>query len=667
MMRGIVFLAPVFSTIGSLMHLSRKPLLFTVAWLGAVLLAVLAYSPGLPGAFVFDDIGSIANNPAIDLHALTAQGLLQAVLSAPVGGLLRPISTLSFALDAYLFGVSPGPFKITNIGIHLAVGALLWFLTRELFRAYRTSTDKSLDDDVIGWLSLAVSTLWLVHPLNLTSVLYTVQRDNSLSALFTSAAVLSYLVGRRRSGASGRFLIWLAAPLCTAVGMLCKENAALAPVFILVIEYTLLRFRGHDGALSPEVGGFFVAFLLLPMLAALAFAMARPGFFFSGYDGRGFTMYQRLLSESRVLLDYLRWSFIPDVRQLGLFHDDIPPSRGLLQPFTTLFSLAAVAVLFGAGVALRRRLPLLSLGILWFFAGQLMESTILPLELVFEHRNYLPLFGLILGTTGSAYLLAIEHGKAVMAKSLIVACILLLSLSTAARAADWRTELTFAVSESRHHPHSARALSELQWAYLNYVVTTRDTRLVPLVLDAAEKSKAADPTSINQEVALAYMYARLRDLDQAKLHLQAAAAGASTAVPSSTLQLALQTLLTMTASDNAPLFADMRLIFQHATGNPLLMSNVCYAGGIWNSFGVLQRKTDEIPGALEAMHRAITLCPTDPLMRTNFTDMLLSYGDTRDAAPQLATLGEVRDLRYQTEIRRLQQEYAEEIAAQGKK
>lgn len=649
------------------MNLSRNRLLFIATWLSTLVLGALVYLPGLPGAFVFDDYGSISNNPAIKLQALTGQGLLQAALSAPVGGLLRPISSLSFALDAFFFGVNPEPFKITNICIHLMVGALLWFLAREILRAFRASTGRELDDLTVSWLSLAVSTLWLVHPLNLTSVLYVVQRDNSLAAFFTVAALLSYMIGRRRSGVLGRLLIWLITPLFMISGMLCKENAALTPVFILVIEFTLLGFYAQDGSKSLEVRWFLAAFLLLPVLAAATFAALRPGYFFSGYDGRGFTLYQRLLSEPRILLDYLHWTLIPNLRQLALFHDDIKASQGLLNPATTLPCLLGLIGLITIGFMLHKKLPLFSFGILWFFAGQLMESTVLPLELAFEHRNYLPIFGLILGGVGTLYPLAAGHGRALVANTMLAACIVLLSLATAMRAADWHTELTYARSESSHHPHSARALAELQWAYLGYVVASKDTRVIPLVLDAAKRSEAADPGSINQEIALAYMYARLHDLSNAKLHFQVAANEVRTASPSSTLQIALQTLLTMIDTDNKPLFADMALIFRHAVQNPKLMSNICYGAGIWNSYGIFQRQTDEIPGALESTHRALSMCPGLVQVRANFVDLLLSYGDTRDAGPQLEILQSIHDLRYLPEIHRLQQQYAALKAAQDKR
>src|SRR5690242_340575 len=160
---------------------SRHTLLFLAAWFASLMLGASVYLPGLPGSFVFDDISNIIGNHSLTEPVTGLHDLLRYMLSAPVGGLLRPISTLTFMLDAHLFGIEAEPFKITNICIHLVVGVLLWCLARELLRAYRSSGSTSWDDRSIAWISLAISTLWLVHPLNLTSVLYAVQRDSSLA------------------------------------------------------------------------------------------------------------------------------------------------------------------------------------------------------------------------------------------------------------------------------------------------------------------------------------------------------------------------------------------------------------------------------------------------------------------------------------------------------
>lgn len=530
------------------MSLSRYPNLGFVAASIAVLAAgLLVYLPGLPGDFVFDDVGSIANNPMLQHIPPGLDGLVQALLSAPVGGLLRPISTLTFIADAKLFGISPAAFKLTNIAIHLAAGVMLWLVARELLRAYVPAPGRSLDERRVAWLSLAATAIWLLHPLNLTSVLYTVQRDNALAAVFTAAAMLSYLAGRRRerTGGGGGLLILVCTPALILLGLLCKENAALAPLLLLIAEFTLLHYRGRDDRPSLRARWFFVLFLALPALAIGLYFLERPAYFLAAYQIRDFTMYERLLSESRILLDYLRWVFVPDLTQLGLFHDDIAVSRGLLQPWSTLPCMVGILLMIAAAFLCRRRLPLLSFGILWFFAGHLLESTILPLELVFEHRNYLPCFGLLLGCVGTFHTLAADATQRRLVTVGLCCCVLLMGLVTAQRAYQWRSELEFARTETLHHPESARANSEVQWAYTRYILASRDLTLLPQAAAAAERSKALDPGSINQDIGLAYLWVQFKDYQQAHDRLQLAAQRVRDALFLKRVLLA-QMLLTLT-------------------------------------------------------------------------------------------------------------------------
>jgi len=622
-------------------------------------LGLAVYLPGLPGDFVFDDFSNIVSNPLVTSPVHSLNGLWQSMFSAPMGGLLRPISMLSFILNAELFGISPMGFKIVNIAIHLCCGIALCCVAREILRAYSSIRGKPLSASVIDWLSLASGALWLVHPLNLTAVLYSVQRETSLSALFTALAVLAYLVGRRRQKqGKGRVLIWLITPLCTCIGMLCKENAALTPLYLLVIEFTLLRFQGADGRASRGLHWYFVMFLLVPVLAVTGAMAIRPGFFFAAYGARDFTPYQRLLSESRILLDYLRWLAVPDLSQLGLFHEDILPSRGLLQPFSTLPSVAGIAVLLASAVWLRRRLPLLSFGILWFFAGHVMESTILPLELTFEHRNYLPGFGLILGIVGTLYPWAAERGYGRLAKGTLASVLAVLALSTAMRSFEWRSELSFAQYEAEHHPHSPRALTEVEWAYMRYAIVTGNAAAISATVTAADRAKAADPGSINQDVALAYMFAKLHDFPHARAALQSASRRAASTAPSSTQQLALQTLLQLTAPEDRPLFADIDTLYRDSIANPKVARLPCFASDMWNSLALFRQATEDVPLSLDAMHQAVALCPSKALLHANYARMLLGYGDFKDAKPQIDALRSLSDLRYLAELKSLEADYA---------
>ncbi len=633
---------------------------FLFALFAAFALGIAVYLPGLPGSYVFDDYSNIVRNPAIANTPEDVRGLLRAAFSAPVSGLSRPLSTLSFIASKELIGFTPEAFKLVNIGIHLACGLLLWFLAREILRAYARRQDSlALDPGQVAWLALAAVTLWLVHPLNLTAVLYIVQRETALAALFSIGAMWTYLAGRRRmlEGRDGRWLIWMWTPLLMVLGVLCKESAVLTPVYLLVTEFTLLGFRGRDGGRDRVALTFFGLFLILPFLAGGVLAALRPGFFFEGYVARDFTLYERLLTEARVLMDYLRWAALPDLRQLALFHDDFTVSRGLLQPLTTLLSLAGVAALLALAVACRRRLPLLSFGILWFFAGQLLESTVLPLELVFEHRNYLPLFGLILGCAGTVYVMAARAGG--LRAALLVFALLLPSFAfaTAMRAADWRSELAFAHAESAHHPGSARAATELQWAYMIYVMESSDRRAIPLAQQAAEQAKRLVPHSVTPDVGLAYMYASLQDWQAADTALASAAGRAGAADPDASLQLALQSLMQLDEPEDKPLFESIRRVYAGALGNPRVSPYPCYAAGIWNDYALFLEGAAGPADALGAMHQAVTLCPSYPAFHLNFANMLLHYGDARDAKLQIDALAAIDDFRYREDLRQLEEKY----------
>jgi hypothetical protein len=630
-----------------------------MACLTAALLVLTVYLPGLPGMFVFDDIANIVQNPALHILELSPGNLLQAMLSSPGGGLMRPLSMLSFALDYYFWGLSPFAFKFTNILIHLACGLSLGLVAREILIARAGDLRDALPRREIAWLSLGVALLWGVHPLDITAVLYAVQRDTCLAALFSALAMLAYLMGRRREreGRNGTWLIWFWTPLAIIAGILSKENAALVPLLLLLIEWLVLGFGGPAGRSRRRTLAFYGVFLLLPGIGVAALLVLHPATLFASYAGRDYGMVQRLLSESRILMDYLSWAVLPDLRQLGLFHDDIAASRDLLEPISTLMSCLAIAALLGLAMAVRKRLPLLSLGILWFFAGHLIESTVLPLELAFEHRNYLPLFGLIFGVTATLYIFARKRGEGRLVVAMLVIGTIAMSAATAVRASDWGSELSFARSEASHHPASPRALAELEWAYMNYVVSTGDRSVVPMVVKAAESSKQADGFSINQDVSMAYMFSRLRDLPQAQQYLTTAAGDAHTAHISSTLQFSLQTLIGMALPENRPLFPAMDSVFGNVLANPRLNTDACYTANMLNSQSLYLNNTLDIPGAIEAIHKAVQLCPSDGQLRANFARMLLRYRDLKDAKLQLDTLRAMHDLRRSAELKELQAQY----------
>src|SRR5215469_6778941 len=617
---------------------NRALALFVIAWLAVLSLGALVYLPGLPGGFIFDDYTNIINNSGLANHAFDIGSVISAIARSP--NVTRPLSTISFALNFSLFGDSPLSFKLTNIGIHLCVGIALFFLAREILRAYNLRTKQAIEAASIAWLSLAVSALWLVHPINLTSVLYVVQRETSLAALFMVLAAWSYLVGRRRQlgGKRGAMQIWILTPAATLTGLLCKENAALVPSYLLGMEFVLLGFRNKDGRLDRGIATFYGVFVIFPLCSLMGLLLVHPSMLLGGYAVRDFTLQERLLTECRVIVDYIRWIFMPDPRQLGLFHDDIAPSRGLFAPPTTCLAVFAVVMLIGSAFWCRKRLPLMSLGLFWFFAGHLMESTFIPLELVFEHRNYLPSFGLLFATVTNIYLFLREHRVQRFAIALGVLSLATLSLSTAIRASEWSSKLSFAQYEALHHPRSPRAIYELGWNYMALALTTNDKSLAQEAVTVFQEGKRLDPNTVLPDMAIAGMYVLFKDEVLAEKYLQISTDELRILRPDGTVLMALNSLLDLAPEGPHTLWPSMALVYRSALANPKFAMYPCFEADIWDSYGIFLKNTGDITAALHAMRNASSLCPGSVRIRMNFMLTLLNNGYVADGKLQLDEL-----------------------------
>ena len=426
----------------------------------AVLLTAIVYLPGITGGFAFDDYANIVQNRYLTDAPTNLDDLRKAVWSGEAGPFKRPIAMLSFALNNALTGHWPMGYKITNLVIHLINGVLAFFCALLLLKAHLNQRE---DSKKIVFLSAIAATVWLVHPLNLTSVLYVVQRMTSLAALFSFAAVIAYCLGRVAlidgKRLSATLLLLIAVPVTVMLGALSKENALLVLPTLGAVEYFLFRFRGTS---NQSTHYFRVTFQMLTIVCVLVASwylfLHRPEYLAAGFEGRPFTLLERVLTEMRVLWFYFSLLALPQLGQFGLFHDDILLSTGLLQPVSTL--AACLGVFFALSISLltARRWPMLGFCIVWYLIGHSMESTIFPLELVHEHRNYFPSFGIILGIT---YLMSvaferveIRHGSSVIT----VLIILTLSGLTYLRAQQWSDPVTLAITEAEHHPTSYRSV-----------------------------------------------------------------------------------------------------------------------------------------------------------------------------------------------------------------
>jgi len=371
---------------------------YPVLYILLIALTALVYANGLRGTFLFDDFVNLptlgASGPIRDTDSF-----LRFVTSGTADPLGRPVALASFLLDARDWPASPLPFKRTNLVVHLLNGLLLALLLRRLGRAMQTGGTTTHQRYELA--ALLGAAFWLLHPLFVSTTLYIVQREAMLPVTFTLAGLLFWLRARDAFRGGDVHTGWLGAllglGLCTVLATLSKANGALLPALALTIEWFFLRpIAAQDTAWSAQgrrqhrIATLYL--LLLPSIAVGTYLL------FAGWQGlmhgvpsvRPWTLGQRLLTEPRVLFEYLRLLWLPHPYTAGVFNDQIAASTSLWSPGGTLPALLGVFGLLAAACLMRRKAPAVALTIAFYFVGQSMESSTIPLELYFEHRNYLP-------------------------------------------------------------------------------------------------------------------------------------------------------------------------------------------------------------------------------------------------------------------------------------
>ena len=437
-----------------------EPRVRDLAWLfAALVLTTFTLWPGLQGPFVLDDIVNLL--PVTDwIHGqIGAEAVIFGNDSGPLG---RPLAMASFVLNAALGADAPFGFKLGNLILHLLTGLVIYALLSRLAR--RDPVFRALGP----WVPLGVTTLWLLHPMLVGTVLYVIQRMAMLSALFMLLAVLAYVIGRERlehgESRSGMAWILLGVPLATVLATLSKENGALAPLLCAAVEAGY--FRPAPGRRRPWIGGLTLWGGLVATVLAFALALAiRPDALFAQYAQMPFSMAERWLSQGPVLVDYLRGLLLPAGPTFSLFRDDYPVSRGWLDPPYTLVAWSVLAALAVSAWLMRHRNPAFATGLAIFAIGHLVESTFLPLHLYFEHRNYLPAVGVLwalagLLVAGGRLAAAHMHNAPRIFGAAAVLLVLAFAAGAHGRAGIWQSRETLIAQTLENYPDSRLARFE---------------------------------------------------------------------------------------------------------------------------------------------------------------------------------------------------------------
>lgn len=418
----------------------------TLAIILALVATAIGYSPAITGGFQFDDQANLAGlTKVVDLGSALAF-----VFSGFAGPLGRPLSLATFAAQASSWPTNPSDFLYVNICIHLINGALV------AWNVYLLGVLRKFELERSAWIAASTASLWMQLPLLASSSLLVVQRMTTLSATVMLLALVAYLKAREGiQHKPGRSVAWMTAAVVigSTLAALAKENGILLPTYILAIEALWLEPPSRIS--SRRWKSWTAGFLIAPSACIAIYLIAQLPYSDATIVARGFTGLDRLASQSIILGEYIKNAFIPNPKALGPFHDSWLDEH---QALTALCALATALLICVSAIAIRFRqsYPSLLFGLAWFASGHLLESTTVPLELYFEHRNYLPIIGPVFSLSNLLAPLSNQRHRSLVSIGL-AAYALVLGLSLYLQCSLWGNPRLAAEIWSLSNPHSIRA------------------------------------------------------------------------------------------------------------------------------------------------------------------------------------------------------------------
>jgi tetratricopeptide (TPR) repeat protein len=394
---------------------------------GLVLLIVLLsilYRPSLNGDWFLDDFGNIHENPNVQADSLSWESLKPAVYGRDPSHqrIDRPLAYLTLAMNWAIGRTDPVGYHVVNILIHLVTTISICYLTRTTL-SLPSIRDRYSGD--IHSISLLGALFWSIHPIQVTAVTYVIQRMAAMAALFSLLSLLCFVHGKTTHGVKTKTAWYLVTLLLGIMAFWSKQNAVMLPVSMALFSW--IFFPTADDRIHKTKSWLWLTAALV-LVGGIAIYYVGPEIFQLGYKDRPFSMVERLLTQPRVIWFYLWLLVYPISSQFALLHD-VSISTGFISPWTTALAWILLLILIAVGVHQRKYRPLLSFGILFYLVNHAVESTILPLELVFEHRNYLPsVFLCVAAAAGVQKVLDHFSGSRVV-HNMAVACVVLIVIA----------------------------------------------------------------------------------------------------------------------------------------------------------------------------------------------------------------------------------------------
>ena len=429
----------------------------------------LFYSNSWRGSFQFDD-HQITDRPNLHLTELNIKSIKGALYWTPnQKRIYRPLPCLTLALNYYFGKENPFGYHLVNVSIHIICALAVYIFLNTLLSLpgiRPTFAAKHRYE-----IAVIATFLFAFHPIQTNVATYIIQRMMSMAALFYIASVTAYIGFRlqtlpeSRNSNLRRYLNLSIAIICGLFSILSKENAGFLPITVLLADY-LFFYNRFDEYEKRKLRRIYALSIFL-LLGVLSYAGIKPLLtYMNGYGHRDFSLIERLLTEPRIIFFYLYLLFIPNINLLNLNHD-FSISTSLVNPPQTFFAISGIVFLVIIALILRKRHNLLSFAIVWYLGNLVIESSIIPLELIYEHRTYLPgVLIFFMMSFGIVYMSKniLKKNKAILFTSLLL---VLYGNGTYLRNFVFRTPMSLWLDVVQKSPNLARAHANLGKTYMD--------------------------------------------------------------------------------------------------------------------------------------------------------------------------------------------------------
>ena len=426
------------------------------------MLAYFVLQQGIYGPFILDDL---LHFPRLSNGVYTSDEAIKWIFSGGESGSGRFLSYASFLIDDNIWPNKPEIFKHTNLLLHLLSGIMVYLLLRQIICLVSFVESKRS----VEFIALLLTFFWMFAPMQHSAIYMAIQRMTILMGLFVLIGLNLYVYGRIKlqdSALLGYFYMSLGIGFFGVLSVFSKEPGILICLYALVLEYTILKDIAWENRFKDLWKSIF---LIAPLISLLAFYILSLSSLEEHYAKREFSFLERLISEPRALVKYIYVFLYPHGAFLGPYQDDFQISRHLFLPVSTFFSIGFSCTLMLFALKFNKLFPLKSAGILFFFSAHLLESTILPLELYFEHRNYIGSIGILLAVFGLICLvkerILDRYKKYIYIILTFIATFHVYSAYSSAKV--WGSESKQALVWAYYHPKSVRAQIDSVKYWLN--------------------------------------------------------------------------------------------------------------------------------------------------------------------------------------------------------